>query len=65
MSLHERIVNGLRVKIRTSHDRPPIPSRDYDWSAVTDDYEPGDPVGNGENEEAAILNLTGQLEEEP
>lgn len=65
MSLHERYVNGLRVKIVTSHNRPPIPDREYDWSAVTDDYEPGDPIGNGETEEAAILNLIGQLEEEP
>lgn len=62
MSLHERIVNGLRVKIRTSNDRPPIPERGYDWSAVTDDYEPGQPIGHGATEAAAITDLVEQLE---
>jgi hypothetical protein len=62
MSLHERIVNGLRVKIRTSNDRPPITSREYDWSAVLNDYEPGHPIGHGATEDAAIADLIKQLE---
>jgi hypothetical protein len=27
-------------KIITSHDYPPIPTRDFDWSAFREDYEP-------------------------
>lgn len=63
MSLHERIVNGLRVNIRTSNDRPPVATRRFDWSAVEDNYEPGDPVGQAETEEAAIADLVQKLEE--
>ena len=50
----------LRVvapKIRTSFDYPPIPVRGIDWSAVTHDYEPGDPIGRGRTEQAAINDL--------
>jgi hypothetical protein len=63
MSTHTRTVNGKPVTIRTSNDRPPIPDRRYDWSAVTDDYEPGHPVGHGETEEAAIRDLIEKLED--
>lgn len=51
------------MKIRTSHDYPPIPIRDFDWSAVTDDYEPGHPIGRGPTEQAAIDDLKEQLAE--
>lgn len=60
---YERFVNGLRVKIRTSNDRPPVATRRFDWSAVTDDYEPGHPIGQAETEEAAIADLTRKMEE--
>lgn len=50
------------MKIRTSFDYPPIPIRDVDWSAVTDDYEPGHPIGRGATEEEAIADLKEQLE---
>jgi hypothetical protein len=63
MSTHVRRVNGKPVTIRTSNDRPPIPDRRYDWSAVTDDYEPGHPIGQGISEEAAIESLLEQLDE--
>lgn len=63
MSLHECYVNGLRVKIRTSNDQPPITDRHYDWSAVTDDYEPGQPIGHGPVEQEAIEDLIDQLED--
>lgn len=43
--------------IRTSHDYPPIPLREYDWSAVFDGYEPGEPIGRGADESAAIADL--------
>lgn len=49
--------------IRTSYDYPPIPWRDFDWSAVEDDYEPGRPIGRGATEQAAIENLKQQLAE--
>lgn len=55
-------VNGR--KIRTEHVKPPIPIRDWDYSAVLDDYEGGDPMGWGETEQAAIDDLLQQLEDE-
>jgi hypothetical protein len=51
------------VTVIAINGRPPIPDRRYDWSAVTDDYEPGHPVGHGETEEAAIADLVEQLED--
>jgi hypothetical protein len=68
MSTH--IING--VKIHTNHDYPPIPVRDMDWSAVTDDYDcdcdqdgyfSTHPVGRGATEQAAIADLLDQLED--
>ena len=44
-------------KIITRHEYPPIPIRDYDWSAVRQDYEPGDPIGHGKTEQDAIEDL--------
>jgi hypothetical protein len=35
----------------------PIPLRSFDWSAVTDQYEPGDPIGYGRTEAEAINDL--------
>jgi hypothetical protein len=58
MSTHHR--DGL--VIITSHDYPPIPIRDVDWSAVLDNYEPGMPIGYGPTEEAAIDDLLEQLD---
>lgn len=57
------------MKIRTSHDYPPIPTRDADWSAVTDDYDWAPdakdcPVGRGRTEQDAINDLVEQLVEE-
>ena len=62
------IING--VKIHTHHDRPPVPSRQYDWSAVTDDYDGAEDSGNrhqigrGATEQEAINDLLDQLEDE-
>jgi len=47
----------------TNHDFPPIPLRDMDWSAVTDGYEPGCPIGRGPTEEEAVADLIEQLTE--
>jgi hypothetical protein len=52
------------MKIITSFDYPPIPIRDRDWSAITDSYEPGDPVGRGTTEQEAIADLEEQLEDQ-
>lgn len=49
-------------KICVSHDRPPIPLRTKDWSAWFDNYEPGDPIGYGASEQAAIDDLLMQTE---
>jgi hypothetical protein len=49
--------------IRTFYEFPPIPDRRWDWSAVTDDYEPGHPIGRGPTEADAVRDLLEQLEE--
>ena len=51
--------------IRTEFIYPPIPIRSCDWTAILDDYEPGDPIGCGTSEIEAIENLLEQLEEKP
>ncbi len=48
-------------KIITNFDPPPIARRDFDWSAFTDNYEPGHPVGRGATEAEAIDDLMDQL----
>lgn len=50
------------MKIVTSYWAKPIPYRHADWSAVTDNYEGGDPIGYGKTEAEAIADLTEQLE---
>lgn len=36
---------------------PPVPSRNYDWQAIFQDYEPGDWVGSGMTRELAVEEL--------
>jgi len=45
------------MTIQTSFVYPPIPMRHFDWSAVHESYEPGDPVGRGVTEQEAIDDL--------
>jgi len=53
-----------KIKIRTEYVYPPIPVREWDWSAVDDStYEPGCPIGWGRTEQAAIDDLVEQLSE--
>lgn len=52
-----------RVRITTTHVFPPVPFRNMDWSAVTDDYEPGQAIGYGATEREAVADLVAQLEE--
>lgn len=45
-------------RFRTSYDPPPIPTNGgMDWSAVSDNYEAGDPQGFGSTELEAIADL--------
>jgi hypothetical protein len=53
----------MNPKIRTSYWAKPIPLRQFDWDAVTDDYEPGHPIGYGRTEPEAIADLMEQLTE--
>ena len=46
--------------IKTTHEFPPIPIRDYDWSAVMEDYDEGDIIGYGRTEQDAINDLMRQ-----
>lgn len=56
------VVNG--ITIRTDRVYPPIPLRNHDWSAVTDNYDLGHPIGWGATEQAAIDDLIERLAEE-
>ncbi len=49
-------------KIQTSYIYPPIPIRNFDWSATFDNYEPGQPIGHGATEQEAIEDLKAQVE---
>ena len=54
------------MKIKTNYEYPPIPIRDYDWSAIDDDTYDGAedshcPIGWGRTEEEAIADLMQQL----
>ena len=53
------------MNIRTWHEYPPIPVRDFDYGAVDDDmYDEGGPIGWGRTPEEAIADLLEQLEAE-
>jgi hypothetical protein len=43
--------------IVTAFVNPPIPVRDFDWSATHEGYDEGDPIGWGRTEAAAIADL--------
>ena len=53
----------LTLKIRPDYWPKPIPLRQFDWSAVTDNYEPGDPVGYGKTQDEAVADLLELLAE--
>lgn len=55
-------------KINTFYECPPIPSRNFDWSAVLDNYDGApdagfNPVGHGATKKEAIENLIELIEE--
>lgn len=51
-----------RDDIRTSYDKPPIPTTSHDWSAILRGYDEGDPAGHGATEQEAVDDLLQQLE---
>jgi hypothetical protein len=63
MAIHK--INGITV--RTNNELPPIPIRQFDWSAIDDDtYDGTDdshcPIGRGATEQEAIDDLLEQKE---
>ncbi len=50
-------------RIETAFVYPPIPVRDFDYSAVTEDYDGAAacPIGYGRTAEAAVADLLEQL----
>jgi hypothetical protein len=44
-------------KVMTNYNHPPIPIRNYDWSAFREDYDEGDFIGYGETEQDSINDL--------
>ena len=50
------------MKIVTDFWAKPIPTTQFDWSAVEDGYEPGRPIGYGKTEAEAVKDLREQLE---
>ena len=43
--------------IHTEYWAKPVPLRQFDWSAVRDGYDGGDPIGYGATEAEAIADL--------
>jgi hypothetical protein len=68
--MNVRTFQGERAReitVRTEYERKPGPERlaaRFDWSAVTDNYEPGHPIGYGTTERDAIDDLLEQLDDE-
>lgn len=49
-------------KIVLRYDPPPLPTNQFNWRAVLDGYERGDPIGFGETRLLAINDLFTDLE---
>lgn len=72
MSTVERVIGDATVTIHTEFVFPPIPTRECDWQAVTDDFDAdwdgegyvsSHPVGYGLTEQEAIEDLCAQIQE--
>lgn len=50
-----------RPRVIITFECPPLPTRQYDWSAVEPGYEPGDAIGYGATEDEAIADLSKKL----
>lgn len=53
------------MRIKTYHEYPPIPDRNFDWCAVDDETYDGEGclIGWGPTKDAAIADLMQQIEE--
>ena len=56
------------AQIDTIYERKAIPSRDFDWTAVTDNYDGAEdaarsPTGHGTTETEAVADLESQLQD--
>ncbi len=47
--------------MRVTYNPPPTPFRGCDWTAISDNYEGGDPVGYGATRYEAIEDLAEQV----
>ena len=54
---------ALKSRTEAEFIYPPIPVRKFDWQATRGDYDEGDPIGHGETEKEAILDLLEQESE--
>jgi hypothetical protein len=54
------IQEKMKEKIIVTYEHPPIPARDFDYSAVREGYDAGDPIGRGQTPEKAITDLLEQ-----
>ena len=53
----------MRLDIRTSYERPPIPTTRFDWCAWMDDTDETGPFGYGRTREEAVDDLERQIDE--
>lgn len=51
------------MTITTHYWMKPIPMRQFDWEAISSNYDPGDPIGYGATEQEAIADLLEQMED--
>lgn len=49
------------MKTIITFECPPLPTRQFDWSAVQSGYEEGDAIGYGATKEEAIADLKSKL----
>jgi hypothetical protein len=52
-----------QLRIRVDNERPPIPTRGFDWVAWLDNQDEDGPQGRGATREAAIDNLLEEVGE--
>ena len=50
----------MKREIETRHIYPPIPARQYDWEAIREGWDIGEPIGYGATEQEAINDLLEQ-----
>jgi len=56
---------GRHIKpliIVTEHEKPPVPTRAWDWNAYLEDWDLDNPIGYGETQQKAVADLLEQLD---